>query len=94
MRPDYTFVDDTVMSIEKIIDNHSENNLSNDIYNIGSSNPVSILELIENLEKQLNSKAMINYFPQRTEEINTTLRISQNWKKVLVINPALPLITG
>ena len=72
MKRDYTFIDDGVTAIVKIIDYHSEYKSNNEIYNIGSSNPVSLLELIEKLEKQLGIKAVKNFLSVRSEEIETT----------------------
>jgi len=68
MKRDYTYVADVVTAIEKIIDYHSEHKANNEIYNIGSSNPVSLSELIEKLEIQLSIKAIRNYLPKRAEE--------------------------
>ena len=72
MKRDYTFIDDGVAAIVKIIDYHSENKSNNEIYNIGSSNPVSLLELIEKLEKQFGIQAVKNFLSVRSEEIETT----------------------
>jgi UDP-glucuronate 4-epimerase len=72
MKRDYTYVSDVVIAIEKIIAYSVENKLYNDIFNIGNSNPVSLLELVEKLENQLNIKAIRNYLPMRAEEIETT----------------------
>jgi UDP-glucuronate 4-epimerase len=72
MKRDYTFVGDVVTAIEKIIDYHSENKANNEIFNIGSSKPVSLLELIEKLENQLGIKAIKNFLPKRSEEMEIT----------------------
>jgi UDP-glucuronate 4-epimerase len=80
---DYTNVADIVAAIEKIINYYSENKANSEIYNIGSSNPVSLSALIEKLEKQLNIKAIINYLPKRAEEIDTTFADVSRLEKVI-----------
>lgn len=87
MKRDYTFIDDVVTAIEKIIDYHSENKSNYEIYNIGSSNPVSLLELIEKLEKQLGIKAIKNFLPQRAEEIDITFADISKLEKVIGYKP-------
>jgi UDP-glucuronate 4-epimerase len=72
MKRDYTYVDDVITAIEKIIAYSIENKLYNEIFNIGNSNSVSLLELIEELENQLDIKAIKNFLPMRPEEIQTT----------------------
>ena len=72
MKRDYTFIDDVIVAIEKIIAYSVNNQSLYSIFNIGSSNPISTFELIEKLENQLSIKAVKNFLAQRCEEIDTT----------------------
>lgn len=94
MKRDYTFIDDVVMVIEKIIYYHSENKANNEIYNIGSSNPISLLELIEILEKQIGIKSIKNFLPKRTEEIDTTFSDIAKLEKVIGYKPETDIERG
>ena len=67
---DFTYIDDIVKGVLKVIENPAEENIdwkkdgskSNSssapfrIYNIGNSNPVNLLDFIEELEKKLDLK--------------------------------------
>ena len=56
---DFTYVDDIVEGIERLLSNPSvgENNVPHNVFNIGNSNPEKLMVFIETLEKCL-SKAM------------------------------------
>lgn len=91
---DYTFVADVVFAIEKIIDYSFENQCVNEIFNIGSANPVSLLELIEKLENQLKIKAIKNFLPIRTEEIETTFSDCSKLEEFIGYKPNTPINKG
>jgi UDP-glucuronate 4-epimerase len=94
MKRDYTYIDDVITTIEKIIAYYSDNKANNEIYNIGSSNPVSLLELIEKLENQLGTKAIKNFLPKRPEEIETTYADVSKLGKVIGYKPNTSLDKG
>ncbi|MDR1792656.1 MAG: GDP-mannose 4,6-dehydratase [Bacteroidales bacterium] len=94
MKRDYTYIDDVVTAIQKIISYHSVNKANNEIYNIGSSNPVSLVELIEKLENQLGTKAIKNFLPKRPEEIGTTYADVSKLKKVIGYKPNTSIDDG
>jgi UDP-glucuronate 4-epimerase len=94
MKRDFTFIVDVVTSIEKLIDYYSKNKANNEIYNIGSSNPISLFELIEKLENQLGINAIKNYLPKRAEEIDTTFADSSKLEKCINYKPQTPFNYG
>jgi UDP-glucuronate 4-epimerase len=94
MKRDYTYIDDVVTAIQKIILYHSVNKANNEIYNIGSSNPVSLLELIEKLENQLGMRAIKNFLPKRPEEIQTTYADVSKLGKMIGYKPNTSIDEG
>ena len=84
---DYTFIDDLTTAIEKIIAYSFKSNTKNEIFNIGSSNPISLLELIKVLENQLGIKAIKKFLPQRHEEIDTTFADCSKLEKCINYKP-------
>ncbi|AOR24745.1 SDR family NAD(P)-dependent oxidoreductase [Clostridium taeniosporum] len=54
---DFTYVDDIVEGIERLISNPPEGEVPNKVFNIGNNNPEKLMTFIETLEKAL-SKAM------------------------------------
>jgi UDP-glucuronate 4-epimerase len=69
---DYTFVEDAVTAILKLKDYYTDRQANNNIFNVGSENPISLLELIEKFETELDTNAIKNFLPARAEEIEST----------------------
>lgn len=86
MQRDFTYIDDIVEGIVRVINNSPLSNLSwsgkqpdpsssvapYKIYNIGNSNPVKLLDFIETIEKSLGKKAIINYLPMQDGDVPAT----------------------
>jgi len=56
---DFTFIDDVILSIDKIVENFVKTKKlsKNEIYNIGNGNPIKISKFLSIIEKVLNIKA-------------------------------------
>ena len=54
---DFTYIDDVIDQILKIINQPSTNNIPYQIFNIGSSRPIHLLKFIKIIEKYLGKKA-------------------------------------
>lgn len=86
MSRDFTYIDDIIDAVIKVIDNPSETNekwnpvkpeISSSLapyklYNIGSSSPLSLMEFIETLESALGKKAKKNYMPMQDGDVVST----------------------
>ncbi|HEY1406457.1 MAG TPA: NAD-dependent epimerase/dehydratase family protein, partial [Spirochaetota bacterium] len=86
MQRDFTYIDDIVEGIYRVIQNPPAENLSWDaavsdpgtssapyrIYNIGNNNPVKLSSFIELLESHLGKKAIINYLPIQPGDVLAT----------------------
>jgi UDP-glucuronate 4-epimerase len=94
MKRDYTFVDDVVTAIEKIIACSSKINWHNEIFNIGNSTPVSIMKLVEKLENEFGIKAIKEVLPQRCEEIDTTFADCSKLEKHINYKPNTSIDNG
>ena len=68
MSRDFTYIDDIVDGIIKVIDNPSDFN----VYNIGNNAPLSLMEFIETLENALGKKAEKNYMPMQDGDVVST----------------------
>ncbi|CAA6819960.1 MAG: dTDP-glucose 4,6-dehydratase (EC [uncultured Sulfurovum sp.] len=68
MSRDFTYIDDIVDGIVKVIDNPSNYN----VYNIGNNAPLSLMEFIETLENALGKKAEKNYMPMQDGDVVST----------------------
>jgi len=76
MQRDFTYIDDIVESVIRIIDkipvSKSLNQAPAAIYNIGNSKPIELMDFIRELELALNRKAIINYEPLQAGDVAVT----------------------
>ncbi len=68
MSRDFTYVDDIVDGIIKVIDNPTNYN----IYNIGNNAPVSLMDFIKTLEKSIGKEAIKNFMPMQDGDVVST----------------------
>jgi UDP-glucuronate 4-epimerase len=87
MKRDYTYVSDVVTAILKLIACFADKPANNEIFNIGYSNPVSLIELITKFENELGIKAIKNFLPVRAEEIETTFADTAKLEKCIGYRP-------
>lgn len=81
---DFTFIDYVTDAIVKIIKKYPSQKVPYEIYNIGGSKPVSLIKLINILEKNLGKKAKIKYFKLQKGDVKKTH--ASNAKLVKKIN--------
>jgi len=86
MKRDFTYIDDIVEGIIRVIDNppagdkswngkkpeSSSSKAPYKIYNIGNSNPVRLMDFIEAIEKELGSVAKKNLLPMQPGDVPST----------------------
>ncbi len=68
---DFTYIDDIIDGVSKVLLN-KKNELKYSIYNIGNSKPVSLLDFIDEIEKQLNIKSIRKYMPMQAGDVKKT----------------------
>ena len=68
MSRDFTYIDDIIEGVIKVIDNPSDFS----VYNIGNNSPLSLMEFIETLENTLGKKAEKNYMPMQEGDVLST----------------------
>lgn len=75
MYRDFTYVDDVVEGIVRILNNPPVQNESGDrykLYNIGNNRPVRLMDFIETLEDALGKKAEKEYYPMQPGDVYQT----------------------
>jgi UDP-glucuronate 4-epimerase len=86
MMRDFTYIDDVIESIKKIIDKPAESDKNFDknntdpssswcpykIFNIGNSQPTPLMNYIEEIENSLKIKAKINFLPMQMGDVKST----------------------
>ncbi|AWL10351.1 UDP-glucuronate 4-epimerase [Aquirufa nivalisilvae] len=105
---DFTYVDDIIESISRLIlkiPSRNENwdalnphgNTSSApyrIYNIGNNNPVNLMDFIHALEAKLNKKAIINYLPLQEGDVKATFADVEDLQQVINFKPETSVKTG
>lgn len=86
MQRDFTYVDDIVTGVVKVLDNPSGGNPDwsskapdpsssvspYKIYNIGNNSPVKLMDFIEAIENSLGKKAVKNFLPMQQGDVPAT----------------------
>ena len=107
MYRDYTYIDDIVTGVCKLINKAPSLNkkikFRNDslspvapyrILNIGNTKKILLLDFIKSLEKELKVKAKKRYLPMQKGDVYSTLSNSQLLKKITGYNPKTSYKTG
>ena len=81
---DFTYIDDVINCIIKIINNKVQQGKYN-IFNIGNSKSISVEKFISIIEKNLNKKAIKNYINSQKGDVNKTLSDTSLIKKGLLM---------
>ena len=108
MKRDFTYVDDITEGISKLLTHIAEpdtqwNGINPGtatsvapyrIHNIGNSNPVELMEMIEILQTELGKKAIINFLPLQEGDVEATWADTTSLQQAVNYKPATPLKTG
>lgn len=98
---DFTYIDDIVEGIIRVIDNPAKPDPNNKIssapyrvYNIGNNSPVDLMAFIEAIEKELGKQAVKNYLPAQPGDVAITWANVDPLIEDLSYKPSTPLETG
>jgi UDP-glucuronate 4-epimerase len=108
MMRDFTYVNDVIESIVRlIIDDHSnlEGNTHSDfqnteplsrynIFNIGNSSPVNLIDYIKSIEDKVGRKAMMKYMELQSGDLISTYSDSTSLQKLINFIPSTALEEG
>jgi UDP-glucuronate 4-epimerase len=108
MKRDFTYIDDIVEGITRVIDNpplgektwdgkHPDPSCSRapyKIYNIGNSNPVRLMDFIEAIEKSIGKVAEKNMLPLQAGDVPSTWADTSGLSKDHDYSPNTPVQVG
>jgi UDP-glucuronate 4-epimerase len=72
LQRDFTYIDDIVNGVFSVIDKKPKTEYIYNIYNIGNSSPVNLMDFIKTIESKLNKKAIIRFEPLRKGDVFKT----------------------
>ena len=105
---DFTYVDDVVSSIIKVLVKPPKGNTSFDkinmkpdsswaphmIFNVGNSNPIKLLDFLQVLEEILCVKAKINYLPMQSGDVKATESDTTSLEEYINYRPSTKIKNG
>ena len=87
---DYTYIDDAVQGLLKALDL----DCGFEVFNLGSSEKISLRRLITQIEKQLGKTAVIDWQPEQPGDMPLTLADITKARKILGYQPSTALEDG
>lgn len=88
---DYTYIDDIVSGFIAALD-YSDSQY--EVINLGNNKPIKLIKLIEEIEKGVGKKAIINKLPERPGDVPITYADISKAEKLLNYKPATSLSDG
>lgn len=90
-RRDYTYIDDIIAGVVGAIGRESK---GFDIYNLGNSNTVSLLELVQMIESLLGERAKVKFLPNQPGDVDQTYADISKAKLDLGFEPKVTIKDG
>jgi UDP-glucuronate 4-epimerase len=87
---DYTFVNDTVQGIIAALFHDTRF----DVFNLGNSSPICLIELIRLIESTLGKEAVIRWLPEQPGDVRTTYADIEKARNLLGYRPATSIHAG
>ena len=87
---DYTFVDDTVKGIIAALSHDTQF----DVFNLGNSSPVRLLDLIHAIERAVGKEALIRWLPEQPGDVQITYADITKASRMLGYRPSTSIDQG
>jgi UDP-glucuronate 4-epimerase len=108
MMRDFTYVDDVIESIVRLmnvstnqnainkkLDSHIENvSLGYNIFNIGNSSPISLIDYIKTIEEKVEKKAIMKFMELQSGDLVSTYSDSSSLQNLIDFTPSTDLKEG
>ena len=91
---DFTYIDDIIESVVRLIDHAPEGPVPTDIYNVGCGHPMALMDFISILEDSLGRKAEKIMMPMQKGDVYQTWADTSKLQKLTGFAPATPLAEG
>jgi len=94
MYRDFTYIDDIIKGVSRVMDNPPGDQPPYKIFNIGNANPVKLQHFIEAIEKVLNRKAKKRYLPIQPGDVLKTYADVSRLAEEVGYRPNTPVTKG
>jgi UDP-glucuronate 4-epimerase len=94
MKRDFTYVDDIVEGVIRVLDATPSDAVPHKLYNIGNHDPVALLDFIAVLEKCLGKKAIRELMPMQPGDVPETFADVDDLVRDVGFHPSTPIEEG
>ena len=94
MARDFTYVDDIVEGIVRLLDKAPAGDIPTDLYNIGCGSPMQLMDFIRTLESALGRKAELDLQPMQPGDVHLTYADTQKLRQAVDYSPRTTLREG
>lgn len=94
MRRDFTYIDDVITGIIRLILPRPQSCPSYKIYNLGNNNPVELLQFINTIESLMGKTAEKNFLPMQPGDVVATYAEIEETIAELDFRPSTSITTG
>lgn len=94
MARDFTYVDDIVEGIVRLLDKAPAGDIPTDLYNIGCGSPMQLMDFIRTLESALGRKAELDLQPMQPGDVHLTYADTQKLRQTVDYSPRTMLREG
>jgi len=97
---DFTYIDDIVVGIERLIENPPTGQVPHKVYNIGNNNPEKLMHFIETLEKALSNalgrkvEFKKEFEPMKPGDVPRTYASTDQLHEAIGFKPETPIEVG
>lgn len=94
MQRDFTFIDDIVEGVVRLLDKIPDGKIPAELFNIGHGCPVPLLEFIHTLENALGRKALLDLQPMQAGDVPRTWADTTRLQQKIHFRPKIALDEG
>lgn len=94
MKRDFTYIDDVVEAVYRLLPKPSSQSVPYTIHNIGNTNPVTLEYFVTVLEKELQKTAIKKYLPMQPGDVETTFADIDSLSTVTNFTPKVSIEQG
>lgn len=91
---DFTYIDDIIEGVVRVIDTIPQEESPAEIYNIGCGSPMQLMEFISTLEDALGTKANIKMMPMQKGDVYMTYADTSKLERNMGYKPCVTLREG
>ncbi len=91
---DFTFIDDIVEGVIRVVETESSESAESKVYNIGCGHPMQLMDFIHTLETAIGKKAEMNFLPMQQGDVYQTYADTTKLEKDFGYKPKTLLKDG